>query len=430
MSNILISLIQLAAVDSVSRGFAYFACSYAADLAVFSNSYFAQLSAFSGDLAVVAVIIANEQFAVTQCAALVEYAIVQNNIACGYVAVFIYYEAAVCTIECAVAVYEERHGAVFICSTYGQVVFCVQCIGLDGVYTSNVAFFIDSYLTKFSGFRSDLAVVAVIIANEQFAVTQCAALVEYAIVQNNIACGYVAVFIYYEAAVCTIECAVAVYEERHGAVFICSTYGQVVFCVQCVGLNGVCICITIFIYREFVACCIECASAVYEERHDSVFCHSTYGQIVFGIQCIGLNGVCIYITVFIYREFIVCCVEIAGAVYEERHNSVFCHSTYGQIVFGIQCIGLNGVYIDIFVQLNLNNFNAVFYILTYADILVTIEVNIIARLYLSSCCYSTINRQIPTFVSVIRAGAMLAQVITPVAISIVSSFLVEQLLLP
>ena len=97
-----------------------------------------------------------------------------------------------------------------------------------------------------------------------------------------------------------------------------------------------------------------------------------------------------------------CTIECAGAAYEERHNSVVCCSTYGQVVFGVQCVGLNGVYIDIFVQLNLNNFNAVFYILTYADILVTIEVNIIARLYLSSCCYSTINRQIPTFVSVIR----------------------------
>lgn len=96
------------------------------------------------------------------------------------------------------------------------------------------------------------------------------------------------------------------------------------------------------------------------------------------------------------------CIECTVAVYEERHGAVFICSTYGQVVFGVQCVGLNGVYIDIFVQLNLNNFNAVFYILTYADILVTIEVNIIARLYLSSCCYSTINRQIPTFVSVIR----------------------------
>ena len=143
-----------------------------------------------------------------------------------------------------------------------------------------------------------MAVVAVIIANEQLAITQCGTTDEYAIIQNYVACGYVAVFIYNQFAAGCIECTVAVYEERHGAVFICSTYGQV--------------------------------------------------------------------------------------------------------VFGVQCVGLNGVYIDIFVQLNLNNFNAVFYILTYADILVTIEVNIIARLYLSSCCYSTINRQIPTFVSVIR----------------------------
>ena len=51
------------------------------------------------------------------------YAIIQNYVACGYVAVFIYNQFAVGSIECAVAVYEERHGAVFICSTYGQVVF-------------------------------------------------------------------------------------------------------------------------------------------------------------------------------------------------------------------------------------------------------------------------------------------------------------------
>ena len=36
---------------------------------------------------------------------------------------------------------------------------------MNGVYTGNIAFFIDSYLTKLSGFRSDFAVVAVIIAS-------------------------------------------------------------------------------------------------------------------------------------------------------------------------------------------------------------------------------------------------------------------------
>ena len=238
---------QLAAVYCVSRISGYCTCCYAGNLAVFSNSYFTKLSTFSGDLAVVSACIAYKQLTVTQCGMTGIYAILQNYVAdfacsCGYFAVFIYGEVVVCTIECAVTVYEERHNTVFICSTYGQVVFCVQCVGLDGVYTGNVAFFIDGYLTKFSGFRSDLAVVAVCIAYKQLTVTQCGMTGIYAILQNYVAdfacsCGYFAVFIYGEVVVCTIECAVTVYEERHNTVFICSTYGQVVFCVQCVGLN-------------------------------------------------------------------------------------------------------------------------------------------------------------------------------------------------
>ena len=191
---------QLAAVDSVGRGAAYFACSYAADLAVFSNSYFAQLSAFSGDLAVVAACIAYEQLTVTQCSMFIEYAVFQN-------------------------------------------------------YVADYAF-VSCYLAEFS------------LRSNQFAI-----------------------FVYNQFAVGSIECTIAVYEERYSAVFICSTYGQVVFGIQCVGLNGVCIHITVFIYGEFVACCVECAGAVYKERHDSVFCHSAYGQVVFGVQCVGLNGV-------------------------------------------------------------------------------------------------------------------------------------------
>ena len=90
-------------------------------------------------MAVVAVCIAYEQFCVTQRGMTGIYAVLQYYVAdfacsCGYFAVFIYYEAAVCTIECAVAVYEERYGAVFICSTYGQIVFCVQGVGLNIVY--------------------------------------------------------------------------------------------------------------------------------------------------------------------------------------------------------------------------------------------------------------------------------------------------------
>ena len=277
---------QLAAVYCVSRISGYCACCYAGNLTVFSNSYFAQLSTFSSDLAVVAACIAYKQLTVTQCRMTGIYAVLQNYVAdfacsCGYFAVFVYGEVVVCTIECTVAVYEERHNTVFICSTYGQVVFCVQGIGLEGVYTGNVAFFIDSYLTKFSGFRSDFAVVAVCIAYIQLTVTQCGIFIEYAIFQNYVAdfafgCGYFAVFIYNQFAVCSIECTVAVYEERYSAVFICSTYGQIVFGIQCIGLNGVCICITIFIYSEFAVCCIKCAVAVYEERRSTICFCSTY----------------------------------------------------------------------------------------------------------------------------------------------------------
>ena len=90
-------------------------------------------------MAVVAVCIAYIQLTVTQCGIFIEYAIFQNYVAdfafgCGYFAVFIYGEVVVCTIECTVTVYEERHNTVFICSTYGQVVFCVQGIGLNIVY--------------------------------------------------------------------------------------------------------------------------------------------------------------------------------------------------------------------------------------------------------------------------------------------------------
>ena len=39
-------------------------------------------------------------------------------------------------------------------------------------YAGNLAVFIDSYLTKFSGFRSDLAVATACIAYEQLAIKQ------------------------------------------------------------------------------------------------------------------------------------------------------------------------------------------------------------------------------------------------------------------
>ena len=104
---------------------------------------------------------------------------------------------------------------------------------------------------------------------------------------------------------------------------------------------------------------------------------------------------CGYFAVFIYVEFIVCCVEIAGAVYKERHDSVFSHSAYGQVVFGVQCVGLNGVYINVFVQLNLN-LSAV---MAYADVLVAAEVNKITGFYIGCFGCNTVGSEVPAHVS-------------------------------
>ena len=53
---------------------------------------------------------------------------------------------------------------------------------------------------------------------------------------------------------------------------------------------------------------------------------------------------------------------------------------------------------QILVQLNLNSFNAIFCILAYADILVTIEVNIIAGFYIFCFGQNTISSELPSAV--------------------------------
>ena len=132
-------------------------------------------------MAVVAVCIAYKQLAVTQCAVLVEYAVFQYYVAdyafiCSYLAkfsfgsnqfaVFVYNQFAICCIECAVAVYEERYGAVFICSTYGQVVFCVQCVGLNGIYI-NIFVQLNLYIFAI------IAYADVLVAAEVYSFTGC-----------------------------------------------------------------------------------------------------------------------------------------------------------------------------------------------------------------------------------------------------------------
>ena len=197
--------VELAAIDRIGRASSDCTCCYAGNLAVFSNSYFAQLSTFSSDLAVVAACIAYEQLAVTQGCVLVKDSLIDRDSAdfacgCSYFAVFIYHQFAVGSIECTVAVYEERHGAVFICSTYGQVVFCIQCIGLDRIGPCDITFFVNRYFPKFRIFRTNLAVVTLIISYKQGTISQRCVLIRDSLIDRDSAdftcgCGYFAVFV-------------------------------------------------------------------------------------------------------------------------------------------------------------------------------------------------------------------------------------------
>ena len=89
-----------------------------------------------------------------------------------------------------------------------------------------------------------MAVVAVCIAYEQLAVTQCGIFIEYAIFQNYVAdfacgCGYFAVFIYREFLSGCMERTVAVYKERHGPIPCHLTYVEIIFGIQCIGINSI-----------------------------------------------------------------------------------------------------------------------------------------------------------------------------------------------
>ena len=55
---------------------------------------------------------------------------------------------------------------------------------------------------------------------------------------------------------------------------------------------------------------------------------------------------CFHVTVFIHGEVIIGCIECTVAVYKERHEPIPCHLTHGEIIFGIQCIGINNTGID------------------------------------------------------------------------------------
>ena len=264
-----------------------------------------------------------------------------------------------------------------------------------------------------------MAVVAVCIAYIQLTVTQCGIFIEHAIFQNYVAdfafgCGYFAVFIYNQFAVGSIECTVAVYEERYSAVFICSTYGQVVFCVQCVGLNGVYI--NIFIQLNLNIGTIIADFNVLVAAEINNFAGSYIG--CFGCNTVGgkipaFICICSYLFDFFQLAYIYSISIINAFSYVSDYFIVSIQAIFGDvsiaaktnahIIIHEEFTSMNAVNIKVSAKFNLNGRAKKFLCCTYDDIsFVTVKVNIIARLYLSSCCYSTINRQIPTFVSVIR----------------------------
>ena len=290
---------------------------------------------------------------------------------------------------------------------------------MNGVYTGNVAFFIDSYLTKFSGFRSDFAVVAVCIAYIQLTVTQCGIFIEYAIFQNYVAdfafgCGYFAVFIYNQFAVCSIECTVAVYKERYSAVFICSTYGQVVFCVQYVGLNGVYINIIIQLnlnidtiiadinvlittevnsftgsyFRCFAAVsgqipALVCVLCYFADFLQLLFCCS----LTFTVSKASISSSFIAKTAYGFsmaiHDYISCCYTASCP------DSAFAAADVYKSVRIISCK------INIVFQLNLN----IGTIIADVNVLVTTEVNSFTGSYFR--CFAAVSGQIPALVCVL-----------------------------
>ena len=258
-----------------------------------------------------------------------------------------------------------------------------------------------------------MAVVAVCIAYEQFCVTQCGMAGEYAIVQNYVACGYIAVFIYYEAAVCTIECAVAVYEERYGAVFICSTYGQVVFCVQgvglnCVGLDGVYIDIFVQLNLNFSA--VMAYADVLVAAEVNKFAGSYLG--CFGCNTVGgqvpaFICICSYLFDFFQLAYIYSISIINAFSYVSDYFIVSIQAIFGDVSIAAKTnttlstkevvAGIYLVNFQIFVQFNLNGCNAIFVIFAYGNIFfVTGKVNntIIFNLA-QATCYSTISSKLP-----------------------------------
>ena len=444
---------QLAAVDSVSGGAAYFACSYAADFAILINGNLIvnlNIAAVQNDGgSAVGDFVASYVDICQFCTLISIYAILGCNIAGGF-------DSTIGTADAYIFAGQVTKDDIFIqvnlvellavnigffnvdvvAAYYLAVLACFGCYrmqlaavysigGISGYctccYTGNLAVLIDGYFAKFSGFRSNLAIVAVIVTNEQFTVTQRAVLVEYAVVQNYVAdfacsCSYFAVFINGEFIVCCVEIAGAVYKERHNSVFCHSAYGQVVFGVQCVSLNGVYINVfvqlnlnlsAVMAYADvlvaaeinkitgFYIGCFGCNTVGSEVPAHVSSC--TYCLQLTYVYCIIIVNACSYACNTAILVYGYCIVDSSGITKQFYGCALTvsqfgCKAAQGQLSIAI-ADGFDSS--QILIQFNLNSFNAVFCILAYADILVTIEVNIIAGFYIFCFGQNTISSKLP-----------------------------------
>ena len=218
-SYAVIGFFQLAAVDSVSRGAADFACSYAADLTVLINSNLIvnlNIAAIQNDgRSTVGDLVAGYIDICQFCTLISIYTIFGCNIAGGFNSTVSTADAYIFAGQVAkhdilvqvnlvnlltivikffnIDVGAIYNLAVFACfGCYCMQLAAVYCVSrISGYcaccYTGNLAVCSNSYFAQFSTFSGDLAVIAICIAYKQLTVTQCGMFIEYTVFQNYVA---------------------------------------------------------------------------------------------------------------------------------------------------------------------------------------------------------------------------------------------------
>ena len=193
--NILIGLIQLAAVNSVSRGFADFACSYTADLSVLINGYLIvnlNIAAIQNDGGSAVGDLVASYVNICQLAALISvYTIFGCNVAGGFdstvgtadVYIFAGQVAKhdilvqvnlVNLLTVNISFFNIDVGAIYNLAVFAcfgcycmqlAAVYCVSRISGDCTccYAGNLTVFSNSYFTQLSALSINVAVVTVII---------------------------------------------------------------------------------------------------------------------------------------------------------------------------------------------------------------------------------------------------------------------------